>query len=159
MDKYDELLRELEEQEKELQFLEFTSDTALKIGLKLIENAKKYTKAITIDITRNGHQLFHYSFEGTSPDNDQWVIRKNRVVNRFNKSSLHVGTELLSLGKTLYEAFNISETDYAAHGGAFPIIIKNVGVIGTITVSGLTQKEDHDMVVDAVRECIANLSV
>lgn len=81
------------------------------------------------------------------------------MVNRFNKSSLHVGTELLSLGKTLYEAFNISETDYAAHGGAFPIIIKNVGIVGTITVSGLTQKEDHDMVIEALHECITNVSV
>jgi len=151
MNGYDELIKELEMQEKELQFTEFTSETALKIGLSLIEKAKQDNKMITIDITRNGQQLFHYSFEGTSADNDQWVIRKNRVVYRFNKSSLHVGTLLLNLGKTMEENYLISSSEYAAHGGSFPIIIKNVGVVGTITVSGLAQKEDHDMVVEAIR--------
>jgi len=156
MNKYDELLKEFEKQERELQFSEFTSETALIIGLNLIEKAKKSTMAVTIDITRNGHQLFHYAFNGTSPDNDQWIIRKNRVVNRFNKSSFHVGTQLRSSGKTLEQASYLSEIEYAVHGGAFPIIIRNVGIIGTITVSGATQQEDHDMVVEVVREYIAN---
>ena len=144
----------MEKQEAELQFSEFTSETALKIGLNLVDKAKMGIKKITIDITRNGHQLFHYSFDGTSPDNDQWVIRKNRVVNRFNKSSFLVGASLLNMGKTLEEKWNISSSDYAPHGGAFPIIIKNVGVIGTITVSGLTQEEDHNMVVSVIRESL-----
>ena len=103
MSNYDELVKTLEKQEEELQFSEFTSAVALKIGLSLIEKAKKDNKKITIDITRSGHQLFHYSFDGTSPDNDQWVIRKNRVANRFNKSSFLVGVSLLSMGKTLEE--------------------------------------------------------
>lgn len=152
MTNYDELLKTLEKQESELQFSEFTNETALKIGLSLIEKAKKDNKRITIDIARNGHQLFHYSFEGTSPDNDQWVIRKNRVVNRYYKSSYRMGISLLIAGKTLEQMLEVSTLEYAAHGGAFPIIIKNVGVVGTITVSGLTQDEDHNMVVSAIRE-------
>jgi uncharacterized protein (UPF0303 family) len=34
----------------------------------------------------------------------------------------------------------VSEKDYATHGGAFPLIIKDVGVVGTVTVSGLAQQ-------------------
>ncbi|MCX7709517.1 MAG: heme-degrading domain-containing protein [Clostridia bacterium] len=152
MENYDDLLKEFEQQERELQFTEFTSVTALKIGLSLIEKARKGNKIITIDITRNGHQLFHYSFDGTSPDNDQWVIRKSRVANRFNKSSLHVGTLLLKAGKTIEEKYLVSSMEYAPHGGSFPIFVRSVGVVGTITVSGLPQKEDHDMVVAAIKE-------
>lgn len=152
MSNYDEIISELEKQERELQFEEFTSETALKLGMSLIEKAKQEQKVISIDITRNGHQLFHYSFNGTSSDNDQWIIRKNRVVNRFNKSSFHVGTLLKKTGETIEEKYMISSSEYSAHGGAFPMIIKNVGTVGTITVSGLPQKEDHDLVVSVIRE-------
>lgn len=152
MGKYDELLKELVNEEKELQFTEFTNDTALEIGLKLIKKAKEDKKKIAVDINRSGHQLFHYSSAETTPENDQWIIRKNRVVNRFSKSSLHVGTLLLNDNTTIEERHHISSAEYAAIGGAFPIIIKNTGVIGTITVSGRPRNEDHEMVVAAIRE-------
>ena len=155
MDNYDEELKMLELLEKNLQFIEFTSETALKIGMILIENAKNQGKRITIDISRNCHQLFHYAFQGTSPDNDQWLIRKSRVVNRFNRSSMFICTRLKSLNKTIEEIYCVSSLDYAPYGGAFPIIVKNVGVVGVIAVSGLTQEEDHQIVVDSIKEYLA----
>jgi uncharacterized protein (UPF0303 family) len=148
----DEFIKELEKQEEELQFSQFTNSMALEIGLMITEKAKADGLAITIDITRNGHQLFHYALEGTGPDNDQWIIRKNRVVNRFNKSSLLVGASLRNSGKTLEDTWFISSFEYAANGGAFPIRIKNVGVVGTITVSGLAQEQDHALVVTVLRK-------
>lgn len=152
MSEYDELLKQLVNEEKELQFREFTNETALEIGLKLIERAKEENKRIAVDITRFGHQLFHYSFTGTTPENDQWIIRKNRVVNRFGKSSLHLGTILRRDNTTIEERYHISSSEYAAIGGAFPIIIKNTGVIGTITVSGLPKNEDHELVAAVIKE-------
>ena len=152
MSEYDELLKQLVNEEKELQFREFTNETALEIGLKLIERAKEENKRIAVDITRFGHQLFHYSFTGTTPENDQWIIRKNRVVNRFGKSSLHLGTILRRDNTTIEERQHISSSEYAAIGGAFPIIIKNTGVIGTITVSGLPKNEDHELVAAVIKE-------
>jgi uncharacterized protein (UPF0303 family) len=152
MNEQEQLIQELERQEEELQFSEFTSVTALEIGLKIIEKAKKEKQAVTIDIHRNGQQLFHYAFEGTSPDNDQWIIRKNRVVNRFHKSSLYVGTRLLQSGQSMEEKYLLNSLEYAPHGGAFPIRINKVGVVGTITVSGLPQKEDHALVVAVIRD-------
>lgn len=152
MENIEETLRVLEEQEKYLHFNEFTSETALKIGLSLVDRAKKENKVITIDITRCGHKLFHYAFDGSSPDNEQWIVRKNRVVNRFNKSSLHFRIKLIKSGKSLEEKYFVSSSEYAPYGGAFPIIIRNAGIIGTITVSGLTQEEDHEMVVWAINQ-------
>ena len=152
MTNYQELIGIIEAQERELQFSEFTNETALTIGLMLIERAKRENKAVAIDITRNGQQLFHYAFTGTSPDNDQWIIRKNRLVNRMHRSSFYIGTRLRLEGKTLEEKHEISTLESAAHGGAFPITIKNVGVIGAITVSGLPQEEDHALVVAVIKE-------
>lgn len=152
MEKYDDLLSELKRHEEELQFTEFTNDTALALGLRFIETAKKEQKAFTIDICRNGQQLFHYACAGTSADNDAWVRRKNNVVNRYSHSSYYMGTLHRAQGTTFEEKSGLDPREYAAHGGAFPIIVKNVGVVGTVTVSGLPQAEDHQMVVRVLGE-------
>ena len=148
---YENLMKELISQENELQFTSFSNKDAVKIGMFLYKRAIDEEKAITIDITRNGQQLFHISLPGTSADNDSWILRKNKIVNRFQMSSYRMGTILKASNTTLEEKFNLSSIEYAPHGGSFPIIIKNTGVIGTITVSGLTQAEDHEMVIDAIK--------
>jgi len=155
---YKKLLKELEEQERTLQFTKFTNDMALELGLEIIGKAKKEGKAITVDITRNGHQLFHYSCEGTCMDYDQWIIKKNNFVNRCNKSSFHIGTILRQRGTTVEEEYLVSSLDYSPNGGAFPITIKNVGVVGTITISGLPQEQDHQMAVDCIKGYLENHS-
>ncbi|HWT26740.1 MAG TPA: heme-degrading domain-containing protein [Mobilitalea sp.] len=151
---YDEIIKEVEQQENELQFNEFTNATALNIGLSLVDRAKKENKSITIEINRNGHQLFHYSCEGTSPDNDQWVARKCNVVRRFNHSSHYMWAKVSQAGTTLEDRFKVSSAEFASSGGAFPVIVKNVGVIGAIAVSGMAQEVDHQWVVDAIRAYI-----
>ncbi len=156
MTEYDSLLKELEEQETELQFDRFTNEAALEVGLLIVEAARAGHHTVTIDIERSGQQLFHYAFAGTSPDNDQWIVRKNRVVNRFHHSSLYVATRLKKIGKTFEEKYYLSSVDYAPHGGAFPIILAGTGVVGTVTVSGLTQEEDHALVVQALRKHLSS---
>lgn len=145
-------LTKIEEQEKTLIFKSFDSSSALKIGLSIVEKGKRFRKGITIDISKNGQQLFHYSFDGTAPDNDEWIKRKNNVVNRFYKSSFSIGLKLKILEKSIEEKYFLSSKDYAPYGGAFPIIIENTGVTGTITVSGLNQEEDHKLVTEAIAE-------
>lgn len=147
---YTALLQELKQQEQTLQFPSFSNEDAATIGMSLYRMAKERSLPITIDITRCGQQLFHLAMPGTSADNDQWVIRKCRLVNRFQTSSFRLSTELRSEGKTLEERYELSHYEYAAHGGCFPILIKGTGMVGTITVSGLAQEDDHALVVEAI---------
>jgi uncharacterized protein (UPF0303 family) len=143
----DDILKQLLQEEQELQFTKFNEDTAWKIGSQLVERAARESLPVTIDITRGGHQLFHASLRGTSADNDGWIKRKVRLVYRFGHSSFYVG-QLLKIE----EVYLLSESRYAPHGGCFPVIIKDTGVIGTITVSGLAQEDDHKLVVQAIRD-------
>ena len=152
----DEILKQLLLEEEELQFTRFNEDTAWEIGSTLIARAVKESLAITVDITRGNHQIFHASRPGTSADNDEWVKRKVRLVNRFGHSSFYIGQLLKSKGKSLEEAYLISEIIYAPHGGCFPILVKGIGMIGTITVSGLPQQDDHQLVVNIIREYTRN---
>ncbi len=155
MNEYEDLLRTLEQEERTLQFTQFTNDMAYALGTRLIEAARAEQKAVTIDICRNGQQLFHCALPGTSADNDAWIRRKNRVVNRFGHSSYYMGIHYKSRDTTLEASALLDPRRYAAHGGAFPIIVQDVGVVGTVTVSGLPQEEDHRLVVRALRDFLS----
>ena len=151
----EEALTTLLQEEQELQFTRFNETTAWQIGTQMVERAMRENLPITIDITRGQHQLFHASMPGTALDNDEWVKRKVRLVNRFGHSSFYMGQILKSKGKRIEESYLIPESEFAAHGGCFPIIVKGTGMVGTITVSGLPQEEDHKLVVESIRAFLA----
>ena len=149
------ILKNLLQEEQELQFTRFNETTAWQIGSQMVEYAMHDNLPITIDITRGQHQLFHASMPGTATDNDEWVKRKVRLVNRFGHSSFYMGQLLKHKGKTLEQSYLIPESEFAAHGGCFPIIVKGTGMVGTVTVSGLPQEEDHKLVVESIRTFLA----
>jgi uncharacterized protein (UPF0303 family) len=151
----DDILEQLLQEEQELQFTSFNEATAWQIGCQLVEQAQKEGLSVTVDITRGSHQLFHASLGGTSADNDEWIKRKIRLVYRFGHSSFYMGQLLKQKGKRLEEAYLISEGEYAPHGGCFPIMVEGTGMVGAITVSGLPQEEDHKLVVQAIRDYLA----
>ena len=155
MENYAELLASLRQQEQELQFTAFSSDTALTLGLKLIELARAGHKIITINITINGKVLFHHAMQGASADQADWIRRKNNVVARFGRCSFYVGIDHKHRGVVFEDIKYLDPKDHAANGGAFPITLKGTGIIGTVTVSGLRQAEDHALVVEALRAVLA----
>ena len=139
-------------QEAALRFNSFDYDTAWRLGLSLRELALSRKQSIVIDIRRFGqpHQPLFYTALGGTPDNARWVQRKSNVVARFHRPSYAIGLLLEQQGRQFAERYSLPDADYAAHGGSFPIHIANTGVIGAITVSGLTQREDHNLVVEAL---------
>ena len=151
----DDILKQLLQEEQDLQFTRFNEEVAWELGSQLVEMARNRNLSVTIDITRGTHQLFHAALRGTSPDNDEWVKRKVRLVYRFGHSSFYIGQLLKSKGKTIEQSYLVSESEYAPHGGCFPVIVKGTGIVGTITVSGLPQEEDHKLVVEALRKYLA----
>jgi uncharacterized protein (UPF0303 family) len=141
---------ELEEQERRLTLPHFTYDDAWALGSLLVELARERSAPVAIDIRRGGQQLFHAALPGSTPDNDAWIDRKRRVVERYGCSSYLVGSRFRAKGTTFEESSRLDPDVYAAHGGAFPLTVEGAGVIGTVVVSGLPQVEDHAMVVEAL---------
>jgi len=147
-------LAELAAQEGDLQLDRFDNDDAWALGVALVEEARRRGLPVVIDINRSGQQLFHAALPGTAADNDIWIARKARVVTRFGHSSLYMGQLCRDAGTTLAAKFELSAEQYAAHGGAFPLIVRNVGPVGVVTVSGLPQVQDHRLVVMVLRDLI-----
>ena len=142
---------ELAAEEEELQFTSFTNDDAWELGTALREVARRQGAPVAIDISRNGHQLFRAALPGATPDNDAWIERKQRVVHRFGHSTLYVRQTFAARGTTFEEQSGLDPQRYAAHGGGFPVLVRSVGPVGVLTVSGLPQLEDHRLIVTALR--------
>ena len=144
----DERLAQLAEQEERLQFTRFDNETALALGAQLLAAARERGLPVTLSVRRNGQRLFHAALPGTSADNDAWIERKSRVVDRYGHSSFLVGTQFRAKGDSFDEDSRLDVDTYAAHGGVFPVIVRDVGVVGTVGVSGLPQADDHAFVVE-----------
>jgi uncharacterized protein (UPF0303 family) len=145
-----ELLDELEAQEARLVFDRFDEQTAWDLGVALRQAGLDGGLPIAISIRRNGQELFHAALPGASADNDGWLARKSAVVDRYGRSSLRVGEEFRVSGGSFDQDSRLDVGVFAAHGGAFPILLRGTGCIGTVAVSGLPQLEDHRLVVETL---------
>src|SRR5271154_5806656 len=142
-------------QEADLLFPHFDYDTPWRLGLSLRELALSRKQSIVIDIRRFGqpHQPLFYTALGGTPDNSRWVQRKSNVVARFHRSSYAIGLTLEQNNRIFSERYDLPDADYAPHGGSFPIHVAGAGIIGSVTISGLPQRDDHNLVVEAL--CLA----
>ncbi|EWM19248.1 heme-degrading domain-containing protein [Kutzneria sp. 744] len=148
-------LAELRAQEQRLVFDRFDNTTAWDLGQQMVLAARRRELPVVVSIERNGQRLFHAALPGTASDNDAWVDRKVRVVRRYGRSSYHVGCDFRAGGSTFEAKSRLDPDLYAAHGGSFPLTVRGVGVVGSVTVSGLPQAEDHAFVVEQLESFLA----
>ncbi|WP_354644189.1 heme-degrading domain-containing protein [Kitasatospora camelliae] len=153
----EKLVRRIEDEERRLVLPHFDNEDAWRLGTLLVELAREGGAPVTVDIRRNGQQLFHYALPGTSADNDAWIRRKTRTVDRYGASSYLVGLRFAAKGETFEAKSRLDPDTYAAHGGAFPITVRGTGTVGTVAVSGLPQAEDHRLVVTALERFLAEV--
>jgi uncharacterized protein (UPF0303 family) len=136
-------------QERELRLPRFDEQVAWELGTKLRTMAIERGLGVVIDVRRFNQPLFYTALAGTTPDNPEWVRRKGNVVARYHRSSYGMGLSLKQRGQTLEERGH-AIADFAAHGGSFPLHVEGAGIVGSVTVSGLPQRDDHELVVEAL---------
>ncbi|WP_426128212.1 heme-degrading domain-containing protein [Pararhizobium sp. PWRC1-1] len=141
-------------QEKELQFDSFSLETGWALGSLLREMAVERKLGVVIDVTLFSMPVFYAALEGSTPDNPSWVRRKRNCVFRFLKSSYAVGLSLAKQSTDITTKFGLPDAEFAPHGGSFPIVVKGTGCIGAVTVSGLPQRNDHIMVIEALAQIL-----
>lgn len=136
-------------QEETLRFDAFDISTAWVLGKLLHDLASERNHAIAIDVTLHSMPAFYVAMPGSTPDYANWIRRKRNTVFRYFRSSYASGLLLEKQGKTL-ESTGLAIADFASHGGSFPIWVNGTGCIGAVTVSGLPQRDDHNLVVEAL---------
>ncbi len=147
-------IKRIDAQERRLQFSAFDNATAWDIALYLKRRGEAGGLGIVVDIGLWSLPLVSFALPGATLSNYDWVRRKRNVVREFHTSSYLMGRKLARDGKTLKDLGDLPDRDYAAHGGSFPITLKGTGVVGAVTVSGLPQREDHALVVEALAQAL-----
>ena len=147
---WNEDLERIALQERELVLPRLDADVAWEIGSRLRAMARERGLAVAIDVRRFGQPLFYAAMNGTTPDNVEWVRRKSNVVARFHYSSYVAGIKEKIKGQSLMDIQGLPLADYATHGGSFPLRVTGAGVVGSVTVSGLPMRADHELVIEAL---------
>jgi uncharacterized protein (UPF0303 family) len=146
-------LARIQLQEQRLQLERFDASVAWEIGSWLRNVAVAASQSIAIDITLAGAPLFYSALPGATPENADWIRRKKNVLDRFHRSTYAVALEQRRSGTSLEARTGAPLADFGAAGGCFPIRIKgSAAVLGSITVSGLPERQDHELVVRALAE-------
>jgi uncharacterized protein (UPF0303 family) len=139
-------------QERVLVFTSFDEAVAWRLGARLREVIDQRGRACTIEVRLGGNTVFLTAMPGTTPANADWARRKRNTTELLHRSSYAVGLAYGRDGGTLESHLGLDSRDYASHGGAVPIRVSGVGVVGVVTVSGLPQRDDHGIVVEVLAE-------
>ena len=142
--------KELMKQEENFSFSSFDNDDAIALGQEMLKIATSQKAPVIVQVRIGQQIIFHAALTGTTTENDWWINRKARVVEKFNHSSIYVRVSFEEKNQTFEEHSGLDNELYAAHGGGFPIIVAGQGVVGVALVSGLPQVEDHKMIIQGL---------
>jgi uncharacterized protein (UPF0303 family) len=148
-------LQRVIEQEQALVFDAFDEAVAFELGCALRERAIAEQLGIAIEIRTGERCLFHVALPGTSADNGHWLRRKGNLVHRTSKSSYRVVLEHAGPQDYFGPRRGLDNMDYALAGGGFPIRVRQAGMIGSLCVSGLHERDDHGLAVAAIARHLA----
>lgn len=143
-------LNRIAQQEAQLVFTKFSPDIAWELGSALRRRAILLGRGLVLDISLHDRQLFACATPGATPHLADWVRRKRNTVLRCHRSSYGVGLRAETEGHDFFQKSGVSVSEYATYGGGFPITVHGYGCLGAVTVSGLTQREDHALVVEVL---------
>jgi uncharacterized protein (UPF0303 family) len=145
-------IKQIIAQEQGLIFPSFDEHIAFSLGSRVRERGIKDKLGIVCDIRTWDRPIFYMALPPTTGDNQHWVRRKYNLVQRISKSSYRAVLENTSGIDHFLPRRGLDNEEYVLAGGGFPIRVKGAGVIGCITISGLHERDDHGVAVDALAE-------
>lgn len=149
-------LKIIAEQEQKLVFEHFDEDTAAEIGAYVREAGKAIGKGLVAGVFTWDRTLFWGATQGSTSTNWSWATRKVGLVKVMFKSSYRIVLERGDKPRLLEPQWGMDTTEYAIAGGAFPIRVNGVGIIGAVAVSGLHERDDHEFARSAIARSLGH---
>ena len=138
-------------QEERATLSRFDNDDAVDLGLIAVRLGRGRSLPIVVEVRGLEQVLFRAALPGSSVANDSWISRKAALVEALGHSSVYYRLLHEAAGQSFTEYTGLPEQDYAAHGGGVPILVRDVGRVGVMVVSGLPQLDDHALVVECLQ--------
>lgn len=139
----------IKRQESVLVLPAFSKEIAWQLGSQARSLAVQRGFAVGIEVTAGETPVFTTALDGTSPNTMKWLRRKSNTVALFDRSSYGLSLHFESKGQTLAR-HALPESDYTSDGGCFPLRVQHAGLVGTLAVSGLDQRGDHELAVETL---------
>jgi uncharacterized protein (UPF0303 family) len=139
-------------QEERLALPRFDASGAWTLGSRLRAMAEARGVGLAIVVRLARRTVFLHAMAGSRPSNADWARRKCNTVELLAWSSYRAALTPPVDGQTIAERMGLPLRRYGFAGGGFPIAIQGVGIVGAVAVSGLPQRDDHAMVVEALAE-------
>lgn len=154
LEKFDEKYRkenvaELLEMERTLRFDSFDSLAAFSLGEIIVQLSSKYQEGLCVSIIRESDQLviFQYVSDSCSKRNIDFAMKKRNTVLLTGHCSLWALVQEV-VDKNVAVVFE-EGSECLPVGGSFPIYVGE-NIVATISISGLKNGQDHQIIVDAV---------
>jgi uncharacterized protein (UPF0303 family) len=148
-------IAQYEDEERRLIFRTFDQLDAWKLGQLITVQAITAGHQVLIEIRRPTMVLFRAALPGSAPDQESWAERKAAVVLRLESSSAVIAARMKLRGIDP-TAIGWLDHRYALTGGSFPVRVHGVGVVATVTASGLSSEGDHELVVSGLEKYLAS---
>jgi uncharacterized protein (UPF0303 family) len=145
------MLNEIKNEENQFIFRTFDALVAFEIGDFIAKKAMKENLPIIIDISTAFQTLYHFANIGSTANNERFIERKRNTVLLFWHSTRWVSQKVNNDVVAMHQKYGTNDNEYSILHGGFPINIQNQGVIGAICVSGLTQEEDHAIIIQGLK--------
>lgn len=135
--------------DEKVELSHFTNQDAFILGSYISRIANENNLPVIINIERNNQTIYHYANDGTSKNNEDWIVRKANVVKHFNHSSAFIALKLKEQGLTFKQKYG-DDSNYALTPGAIPIIVSKVGIVAYMGISGLDSDSDHALMMKGI---------
>ena len=125
-------------------FEHFTERDAHTLGEAMRAEALANNLPIVLDIRAGDTPLYAVMLPGATAENFDWARRKRNLALLTKQDTWSHGQRRLE-GHDILDELGLDVRDYASHGGCIPVFLADSVLVATVTVSGLPQKEDHEL--------------
>ncbi|MBP7197059.1 MAG: heme-binding protein [Anaerolineaceae bacterium] len=152
------MLKEIEALETSLALDAVTPEILLELGTSIARKALDENLPIGVEIRLGELCAFCFAARDVSPNTQNWINRKLNTCDFFGHSTLWVYEKTGGDASLLDTKYRLDLHLATNAPGGIPLILKGFGKVGAIAVSGLAAQDDHDLIVDALRNLQAKVN-